>query len=619
MPYSEIVAVMPFLVVAVGIDNMFLMIAAIRRTSRCLPVTERMAECMSDAAVAILITATTDALSFGVGAITTLPAVHIFCVYTGVAISFAFVYQITFFAALLAVFTKLEEDGRNTVCGLKTLPESELKIATWSQRVFNLGSKPDPLQGNDIKEAAISGFFRDWYAPLLMNRVIRGIALLWYIIYLIFAYYGVTQIKVVVNNAPDLRNVTARHRIQAMIGDFATTRHSIGMEAVQFWMNDMESYYRDTLDMKIIDGAFYSMLRHWLASKHNNPWAEDLYWGDEKDGSATLKSFRVNNSYAKINEKGMGEASDQRKGCRVDKSLRPRSRRSLCVVQNIIIALLCMIIIAFVLIPQPMCAFWVALACASIDFGVVGYMTLWGVNLDAISMITIIMSIGFSVDYAAHITYGYVVSEALNPSDKVRDALASLGWPLCQDAISMITIIMSIGFSVDYAAHITYGYVVSEALNPSDKVRDALTSLGWPLCQGALSTIIAVSVLADVPAYMIITFFKTGALSTIIAVSVLADVPAYMIITFFKTFLQGNQALQKTPAIAKASATIEAGARWPPSAIHGMITPSLQIFESPEVTYPSPPYAPPPTVEQLTSPTIHNRSRTSVKSPEHLE
>ncbi|KAK6011569.1 hypothetical protein OSTOST_23339, partial [Ostertagia ostertagi] len=43
MPYSEIVAVMPFLVVAVGIDNMFLMIAAIRRTSRCLPVAERMA------------------------------------------------------------------------------------------------------------------------------------------------------------------------------------------------------------------------------------------------------------------------------------------------------------------------------------------------------------------------------------------------------------------------------------------------------------------------------------------------------------------------------------------------------------------------------------------------
>ncbi|KIH44366.1 hypothetical protein ANCDUO_25609 [Ancylostoma duodenale] len=94
-------------------------------------------------------------------------------------------------------------------------------------------------------------------------------------------------------------------------------------------------------------------------------------------------------------------------------------------VQNIIIALACMVLIAFLLIPQPMCAFWVALACGSIDFGVFFFQ-------DAISMITIIMSIGFSVDYSAHITYGYVVSKESLPRDKVRDALSALGWPLCQ-------------------------------------------------------------------------------------------------------------------------------------------------------------------------------------------
>uniref|UniRef100_A0AC34GXT3 SSD domain-containing protein n=1 Tax=Panagrolaimus sp. ES5 TaxID=591445 RepID=A0AC34GXT3_9BILA len=131
-------------------------------------------------------------------------------------------------------------------------------------------------------------------------------------------------------------------------------------------------------------------------------------------------------------------------------------------VQDVVIAMAVMICIAFFLIPQPMCALWVTAAIGSIDIGVVGFMTLWGVNLDAISMITIIMSVGFAVDYSAHITYGYVVSKAAKPRDRICEALGALG---------------------------------------------------WPLTQGAISTILAVIVLADVPAYMIITFFKTVFLS----------------------------------------------------------------------------------------------------------
>lgn len=47
-----------------------------------------------------------------------------------------------------------------------------------------------------------------------------------------------------------------------------------------------------------------------------------------------------------------------------------------------------MIIIALILIPQPSCALWVALAIASIDTGVIGLMTLWGVNLVPYAPIT---------------------------------------------------------------------------------------------------------------------------------------------------------------------------------------------------------------------------------------
>lgn len=51
----------------------------------------------------------------------------------------------------------------------------------------------------------------------------------------------------------------------------------------------------------------------------------------------------------------------------------------------------------------------------------------------------------------------------------------------------MITIIMSVGFSVDYSAHIAYGYVISRKSDPRERVRDALGDLGWPVVQGELN------------------------------------------------------------------------------------------------------------------------------------
>lgn len=74
---------------------MFLIVASMRRTNLAFPVGKRVGEALSDAAISITITGLTDALSFFTGCITTIPAVYIFCAYTGVAVVLTFLYQIT--------------------------------------------------------------------------------------------------------------------------------------------------------------------------------------------------------------------------------------------------------------------------------------------------------------------------------------------------------------------------------------------------------------------------------------------------------------------------------------------------------------------------------------------
>jgi hypothetical protein len=74
---------------------MFLMVAAVRRTNRTDAPEKRIGECMSDAAISMFITSLTDTLSFGVGTITTIPAVQIFCIYTAVAMMLTFIFQVS--------------------------------------------------------------------------------------------------------------------------------------------------------------------------------------------------------------------------------------------------------------------------------------------------------------------------------------------------------------------------------------------------------------------------------------------------------------------------------------------------------------------------------------------
>ena len=65
----------PFLMLGIGIDDTFVMLAAWRRTSSHDPVPVRMGNCYREAAVSITITSVTDMLSFWIGVITPFPCV----------------------------------------------------------------------------------------------------------------------------------------------------------------------------------------------------------------------------------------------------------------------------------------------------------------------------------------------------------------------------------------------------------------------------------------------------------------------------------------------------------------------------------------------------------------
>ena len=54
-------------------------------------------------------------------------------------------------------------------------------------------------------------------------------------------------------------------------------------------------------------------------------------------------------------------------------------------------------------------------------------MYIWGVSLNSISMINLVMAIGFAVDYSAHLAHAFVFSRETSPEGKVIQALGTVG------------------------------------------------------------------------------------------------------------------------------------------------------------------------------------------------
>ncbi|VDP18873.1 unnamed protein product [Soboliphyme baturini] len=435
---------------SVRLDNTFLMISAFVQTNQCSSVQRRIEEAMSESAVSITITVLTDVISFGIGYFTSFPAVQLFCVCTSVAMAVTFLYQLTFFLALLVMHARNEAEGRHALIPC-------LATVTVDQKLE--GMEPVNLL---VEQSETAKFFTDLHEY--------------------FLGYG-TAVQVAFNNPGSVVSEINRNRIRTAVQEFANSDHGTGVEGVEFWLIEFErfllSHERLSID-EVPEGQFFKYLSAFFDSPGNEFYSNDvrLRHGDDrtdmtcfrllvyvKNFSTSLDQVNVIDQFRRI------AARHAEYNITTFNVVWPFIDQYKEVLPNILFEMysgaVCMVAIALLFIPHPVCFVWVTLAMVSIDVGVIGYMSFWNLRLDCITMITLIMSIGFSVDFSAHISYGYAVGRQRRPSQRMRCTLANLA---------------------------------------------------APIVQGGLSTVIGVLVLAAAPSYMIKAFFKTVVLIIVIGV-----------------------------------------------------------------------------------------------------
>lgn len=110
-----IAEVIPFLVLAVGVDNIFLLCHEFDRVNARYnerSIEERVASALATMGPSILLSASAEIIAFSLGALVGMPAVRNFAIYAAGAVLFDAVFQVTMFPAALAINQARVETNR---------------------------------------------------------------------------------------------------------------------------------------------------------------------------------------------------------------------------------------------------------------------------------------------------------------------------------------------------------------------------------------------------------------------------------------------------------------------------------------------------------------------------
>ena len=167
-----IVEVIPFIVLAVGVDNIFLIVHELERVNASCPdkmVEERVARAMGRMGPSILFSALTETVAFAIGTAVGMPAVRNFAAYAAGAVFINALLQMTMFVSFLSLNQMRVEDHR---CEL--WPWWQIKKA----RIHLNGSNGYVGGGRskDVEEESfLQIFIKNHYAPNLLGKKVKVI------------------------------------------------------------------------------------------------------------------------------------------------------------------------------------------------------------------------------------------------------------------------------------------------------------------------------------------------------------------------------------------------------------------------------------------------------------
>ena len=338
-------------------------------------------------------------------------------------------------------------------------------------------------------------FFRDYWGKLLTKTPAKIATLLFYLIYIAVAIWGCTKtniglkrahlasddsymktyysvddrylqlygpaVMVIVKNDMQFWKSSDRDRVEILMQKFENSTDVYhGRDLSVSWLREFVKHVDGAL---IDEDNFSERLDNFFAQRRFTKYRSDVKMHSDnvtisasrffvyaKNTVSTARTWKVTTRAREIAESGEFRALNVTVFNKIFIYFDQYPYILPNTLQNIAMATGAMFMVSLLLLPHPLISLYVTFSIASICTGIMGSMALWNVDLDMISLINIIMCIGFCVDFSAHVSYAFMIAGSGSRNARMRTALYALGFPIAQGAVSTILAIVSLGFASVY-------------------------------------------------------------------------------------------------------------------------------------------------------------------------
>lgn len=480
MQFSPITSqVLPFLILAIGTDNVFIFADFFHRGD--MNEEERLGRSLHEACSSIVIIMIADTISFFLGALTSMPAVKNFCIQAGIAIIFNFILQITALGACFVLDFRRVKNGRFDLVPM-----------------FKLKSKPNYTQHDTttFSDITFKKIVEKYLAPLLTKLIVKIIVIVVFAAYIAVCIWAIAtklETGLAQEEATPVGSYLSdfaeeRTRYFGTIGppvfftmgelDYASVEVQKNMKSyletiiANKWLNPgVNAWYNDfifwialnrpnfefTSDGYIPPDNFYPTFNEFLTSDmgNGNKMFLVLESGTNKVLASTYMAYTVPLT---TNSKYVDSMTSFRTMAATEAPF-PSYAYSVFFVffeqyvtltrealQNLAITTGCILVLYGFLLLDIRATIIITINLILMDVCLIGTMALWGVKFNALSVVNIVMSTGIAVEFLAHCGTWFVLSSG-NSNERMKRSLKLMGGGLFSGVISNLGSVIILAFA----------------------------------------------------------------------------------------------------------------------------------------------------------------------------